>query len=307
MSTIKTKIKQLLQKKSFYENTLLIEHLLNNFSFITRKEYLTSCALNSSENGVSSRNYCNDEIIVSLTTYGKRLYEVYLAIESIMQQTIKPNKIVLWLGDDLKNQILPVFLQNQMKRGLEVKYCKDIRSYTKLIPSLKLFPSASIITVDDDVLYYPDLIENLINEHIKCPDLILCARMHFIKLLKNNKPDKYTKWIEGYNSFDISPLNFPTGVGGVLYPPNCFNDEVFNENVFLDICKYADDVWLKAMALFSNASSKKIFTHSKNGKDYYPNLQDTRLVDINIGKNMNDIQLSAVFDKYNLYEKLKSR
>jgi len=304
MPSIKLKIKKILQKIFIHSNTILIEQITNKFAFISRKEYLISCALNSIEPGISNIKYCNNEIIVSLTTYGKRLYDVYLAIESIMQQTKKPNRIVLWLGNELKETILPVFLTNQIKRGLEIRYCNDIKSFKKLIPSLKEFPSAVIITIDDDELYYSDLIENLINEHIKYPELILCARMHLIKLLSNKKLAKYLKWVQESNSTEISQLNFPTGTGGVLYPPNCFNNEVFNENVFLDICKYADDVWFKAMALLNNTSCKKIFTHNKNGNDFYHNIQESGLVDINIGQNMNDIQLKAVFDKYNLYEKL---
>ena len=303
MKNYKTILKQILQKMNYYKNTQLLEHLGYKLSFITRKEHLVTCALNSKEPGISDKKYFDNEIIVSLTTFGNRLYEVYLAIESIMQQTIKPNRIVLWLADDLKNTALPVFLLNQIKRGLEIRYCKDLKSYKKLIPSLTAFPSGAIITIDDDVLYFYDIIENIINEHKIHPDYILCGRMHLIKL-KNNKPDKYIKWTAGYNSYDISPLNFPTGVGGILYPPGCFTKEVLNEEVFMDICMYADDIWFKAMSLLNNTQIKKVFTHNKNCKDYFPNIQDGRLVEINIGKGMNDIQLKAVFNKYNLYDKL---
>ena len=306
MANIKLKIKNFLRKLNFYQNTLLINHLVSKFEYITRKEYLNNCALNCKESGISNTKYCNNEIIVSLTTFDKRLFEVYLTIESIMQQTYKPNRIILWLSEEIKDNKLPLFLLNQINRGLEVRYCKDIKSYKKLIPSLKAFPSASIITVDDDELYFFDLIENIINEHILNPDFILCTRMHYIKLKKNKKPDKYKKWKYGYNCYDISPLNFATGCGGVLYPPNCFNKEVLNEEVFFDICHYADDIWFKAMSLLNNVSVKKVFTHNKNSMDYYPNIQDSnsRLVEINIVKGMNDIQLKAVFDKYNLYDKL---
>ena len=303
MAKFKSRIIHILKKMNFYQNNMLINHLINNFTFITRKEHLMSCALNCKEPGISDTKYCDNEIIVSLTTFGNRLYEVYLAIESIMQQTFKPNRIVLWLADDLKSVKLPVYLLNQIKRGLEIRFCKDLKSYKKLIPALTSFPSASIITIDDDSLYFYDLIENIINEHIKYPNYILCGRMHLMKL-KKNKPDKYSKWIEGCNSYEISTLNFPTGVGGVLYPPNCFTNEVSNEDVFMDICKYADDIWFKAMSLLNDIPIKKIFTHTKIGKDYFPNVQDSRLIEINIGQGMNDIQLKAVFDKYNLYQKL---
>jgi len=171
---------------------------------------------------------------------------------------------------------------------------------------LTAFPSSVIITIDDDCLYHFDLIENLVNAYRKNPKMIYCTRMHRMKFINRSKLDKYKKWIWNYEDFDTSPLNFPTGVGGVLYPPNCFNNEVFNENVFLDICKYADDVWFKAMALLNNTSSQRIFIHNKGDGDLIPtvNIEDTQLSNINIAKSLNDIQLKAVFSKYNLYKRL---
>jgi hypothetical protein len=302
---MKKNIISFIEKIEFHKNRRLIQHLLNKFDFLTKKEHLTNCALNCNEPGISYNNYCDNEIIVSLTTYGKRLFEVFLAIESIMQQTLKPNKIVLWLAEELKNENIPVFIKNQTKRGLEIKYCKDIRSYKKLIPALIEYPKATIITIDDDAIYHYDLMENFINEHIKYPDLILSGRMHLMRLQKNGKPYEYSRWLNDSNSIDISPVNFPTGVGGILYPPDCFNSEVLNEEVFMKICGFADDIWFKSMALYNNTLSKNISTYRTKGRCYFSNVQDIKLADINVKKNMNDTQLKAVFDKYNLYDKLK--
>jgi len=306
MEKIKTRLKHFIKEKNKNLNALFAEHLEDRLKYICRNEYLNNSALNSNEPGISNEKYCDNEIIVSLTTYDDRLYEVYLTIESIMQQTLKPNKIILWLSDEMKHKNMPLVLRNQQNRGLEIKYCKDIRSYKKLIPALQMFPSSTIITIDDDHLYYFDLIENLVNEYRNNSSGILCARMHRIKLLNNNRPDKYTNWIHKYSSFDISPLNFPTGVGGVLYPPHCFCDEVFNEKVFMKICQYADDIWFKAMALQNNIMAHKIFTHNKSGEDHLKNknVQHISLSKVNVGEKMNDVQLKAVFDKYNLYDRL---
>lgn len=303
---IKAKMKNWVQKKISNLNDLFANKLAKKFSCICRAEYLNNCAQNCSEVGVVEEKYCDSEVIVSLTTYGMRLYEVYLAIESIMQQTLKPNRIILWLSDEMKNITMPLVLQNQQKRGLEIRYCKDIGSYTKLIPALKAFPSAAIITIDDDHIYHFDVIENLVNAYKNNPALIHCARMHKMKLLNNAKLEKYRKWTYESESFDVSPLNFPTGNGGVLYPPGSFNKEVFNENVFMDICKYADDVWFKTMALLHGTMAKKIFTHNKKGNEHLEisNTQYSALSKINIHRGMNDVQLKAVFDKYNLYDKL---
>jgi len=283
-----------------------INFLVKRFEYTCRAESLNNYVQNSSERGVSDAKHGDNNIIVSLTTYGKRLYDVYLTIESIMRQTMKPNKIILWLADELKNSDIPVTLRKQRERGLEIRYCKDLLSYKKLIPALAAFPSDVIITIDDDVLYFYDLIENMVNSYKKNPELIHCARMHRIKMINSKTPDKYENWTRNYDDSDVSPLNFSVGGGGILYPPHCFTEEVFNEKVFTDICKYADDVWFKAMALLNGVMSKKVFTHNKGGEDYFTNatVQDTALYQINGRQSMNDIQIKAVFDRYNLYERL---
>lgn len=95
--------------------------------------FLMTQALSCSESGTSAERYADHEIIVSLTSHGRRIFDVSVAIESIMQGTVKPNRIVLWLSEQMRGKSLPVVLQRQMARGLEVAFCKDIGSHTKLI------------------------------------------------------------------------------------------------------------------------------------------------------------------------------
>ena len=170
-----------------------------------RRFQLIEHILHDSELGVTNQRYTDHDIIVSLTTYGKRLNDVAFTIESIMQQTMKPNRIILWLEDGLKEQHLPEALKNQMSRGLEIDYCKDIRSYKKLIPTLKLYPEAAIITIDDDALYEYDLLEHLISAYINQPQYIHASRVHRIRIEKN-VVQSYQKWnqrIEAVGTFAI--------------------------------------------------------------------------------------------------------
>lgn len=272
--------------------------------YFVRAEHLKECIYKCKEPGVSLERYCEHEVIVSLTTFGKRLYDVATTIESIMQGSMLPNRIVLWLGEEHRDKELPLSLQLQQKRGLQVEYCKDIRSYTKLIPSLKKFPNEIIITIDDDLVYEKDLVENLFRTHKTHPNSICANRIHEIVLDSSGKPIPYRNWKWGSNPVASSPLNFLTGVGGVLYPPQCFDVEVLNEEVFLDICKFADDIWFYAMAKKKGTDIVKSFTHSSRGEDYVLNLdvQDAGLHNVNYSiENRNDIQFKAVFNRYNLY------
>jgi hypothetical protein len=291
------------------------EFIIKETEKIVRVAQLRENLLTSKEQGITDTQYCEHDIIVSLTSYGKRIYDVCLTIESLMEQTLKPNKIILWLAETEFNH--SELLQSLLKletRGLSIEFCRDIRSYTKLIPSLEKYPDDIIITVDDDALYPYDLIENLVNSYKKNPELIHFCKGHRIKLKdtqgnEENIIARYVDWNHCISDFTVDKLNFPTGVGGILYPPHCFHSDVTNENLFMDLCPSGDDIWFKAMALLKGTLSKKVYTHKKNGMDYIDlgseSQQETALVHINWGQGKNDEQIKAVFTKYNLFNLLQ--
>ena len=152
------------------------------------------------------------------------------------------------------------------------------------------------------------MIEHLILAYLQKPQYIHASRVHKILMDKNGELLPYNNWILRSKELGPNRLNFATGVGGVLYPPNSLDKEVFNEKVFLDICKYADDVWFYAMALKKGTLINKVYTRDPGGNDYLVNegVQDLALKRINTtGDMMNDQQIKSVFDKYNLYDSLQ--
>lgn len=282
-----------------------IKRLIAKTKYRIKAAMMSYCAKHCEASGVTRERIADAEVIVSLTTFGKRLQEVHLAIESIMQGKVKPNRIMLWISEDYKDTVLPQPLQRQQARGLEVMFCKDIRSYTKLVPALRQYADSVIVTIDDDNIYRPELLRNLLAAHAETPDEIIANRVHRVRKNADGTMKSYSEWAWESSIEDASYLNFLTGVGGVLYPKRCFCDEVLNENVFLDICKYADDVWFYAMAIKSGRLIRKIHTISKGGCEYLenPDVQDVGLFHTNLetAQNSNDVQLKAVFEKYNLH------
>lgn len=275
-----------------------------------KKDALLMLALNTVEKGVTVETIAERPVIVSLTTHGKRLYEVPMTIESIMQGTVKPNRIILWLDKDVEGDTLPVLLDKQRERGLEILYNKrNIRSFTKLIPTLRLCPDAIIVTIDDDMFYQPDMLEGLLVAHKKYPYDVLANRVDTIVLGSDGKPITCLKWKLFQKPKDISPLNVALGVEGVLYPPNAFDGEVLNEEVFLSICPTADDLWFKAMELKAGTGVRHVYTHYERGGGAIPNIdtQDVGLMYINENVNdcRNDIQLKEVFARYDLFDRLR--
>jgi len=267
----------------------------------------TQLSYASNEIGITSNLYCKEEIIISLTTYSKRIYDVHLVIESLFNQTFKANKIILWLAENEFNiHNIPSILSKMQDRGLIINFYADLRSYKKMIPTLLYYSGSTIITVDDDVIYPRDLIERFIKGHIENPNMILFGRGHQMTFSEDGKLKPYREWKFDINEETITKLNFPTGIGGILYPVGSLNSEVTNDKLFMRLAPYGDDIWFKVMSLLNGIQVKKIHIPFKFDQ-YYTIIrrsQDISLYHINRGKNENDKQIKDTFDYFNLWEML---
>lgn len=207
-------------------------------------------------NSLGITNYESD-VIISLTSFPQRMYEIHYTIYSLLNQTVKPAEVVLWLGEEQfpnYEKDIPEKVLKLQKNGLTIKFHKNLRSYTKLVPALKEYPNRNIVTVDDDIYYENNFLEKLIQAHAQFPDYIICHRAHKVKFSKGTIAP-YKKWNKCIDNPKASYLNFLTGVGGVLYPPNCLYKDVFNEELFTKLAPKADDVWFWAMAVLNNTKT----------------------------------------------------
>lgn len=243
-----------------------------------------------------------DELyIVSLTSFPARIDDVWICIESILRQTFKPDKIILWLAtEQFPDKKIPKSVSQLKTRGLEVRFCEEnIRAHKKYLHTLKNYPKANIITVDDDLYYDDTLLENLYLLHKKHPNYIVTNRAHKIKFDKNNKVKVYRKWSHNVTTKEASHLLLATGGAGTLYPPKSLHPEVINEEVLKKLCFLADDIWLKCMAI---KQGTKVVTNSKYNKDPLSirKSQMEKLVSANVLSGGNDQQLKAVCTHYNI-------
>ena len=199
-----------------------------------------------------------NNIIISLTTYGNRLKDIKYTLYSLFSQSLKPDKIVLWLDYSFDNNYTFKLLKKFIDNGLEIKFTKDIGPYTKLIPALKEYPDAIIVTADDDIYYINNWLEKLYNSYIEDKSSIHCHRAHKIKI-SGNTILPYEKWNKQVISRGNAGYNyFLTGVGGVLYPPKIFSNEVFNEDKFLTLTPKADDIWFWGMAVLNGVKIRPV-------------------------------------------------
>lgn len=240
------------------------------------------------------------KIIVSLTSYPARINSVVIVLGILLRQTVKPDKIVLYLASDqFRDKKLPLWLRLQVRCGIEIMFCRDLKPHKKYFYAMQKYPDDIIITVDDDVYYDKDLIKSLYLSYQRHPDAVSAARTHLITFDRNSQINSYLDWGKKYSEIIDKPniRLCATGVGGVIYPPHCMHGELFNEEKIKKLCLTADDLWLKIMQLMNNtavvriAENKKL--HSIGGS------QSNSLWEKN--KWANDSQLQNILEEYNEY------
>nr|BCN18455.1 hypothetical protein [Vibrio cholerae] len=280
---------------------------LFNFQYVLERKlralFYLERVLESKEMLINEDRAKNKGVIVSLTTYSNRINDVHLVIESLGCQTIKPAQILLWLDEEEFNvDTIPECLKMQMERGLTVKFCSNVKSYKKLIPTLKINPDKIIITIDDDVLYPHYFIEKLLNSHCLHPNAIIGYRGHRITWDKKGNFNRYDKWEGEYQGGEESYDILLTGMGGVLYPPHCLHEYTCDESLFLKLAPNADDLWFKVMSILARKKSKIIKPQGEFFMDFISldTNQDIALFHSNTQNGGNDIQFKKLIERFGL-------
>jgi hypothetical protein len=272
--------------KKFLYSSLINSYINAKYFIQINKVYLN---INSQNQSIKNHNL-NKELLVSLTSYYKRFSTLPLVLDSLQRQTIKPDKIELWIENkDIK------FLPKKISKfkNVNVRVCEnDLFSYKKIIPALIENQNRFIVTFDDDIIYSNKSLEQLVNKAKIYPEDIIANRVHKMKIV-NNVPDNYNNW--NLNNTDNHSLNFFTGIGGVLYPPNCFYKDVTNIECFKELCPHNDDIWLNWMIKLN----KKNIVNSKFNKKFVMIKKiKSGLFKKNVKQNFNDEQIKRVIKKY---------
>lgn len=286
----------------------LEENLHSSVRYTIIKQQLTQRLLYSQEKGVATPGDSRSPIVVSLTTHGSRIHTVAFAIESIFSQTLKPNNVVLYLSEkEFSTRPLPLTLVRQQERGLEVRFVDDLGPHTKLIPALKDFPEAIIVTIDDDYMYPFDLLERLVRAHESHPGAVCCSHSRMMKSNQSGILLPYDLFEMCFPDSDYLSNNLlAEGFGGVLYPPRSLSEEVFNLEQLRKLAPSADDLWFKAMELLAETPVVQIARNRYWFQTITSEIavQDSGLKLYNNDKQGNDRQLKSLFSHYDLYRKI---
>ena len=251
--------------------------------------------------GLNTTESRDKRIIVSLTSYPERIKTVPYVIASLLKQTMKPDKIILWLGSaKFPDKKLPKIFEKIKRCGVDIEFRKDVGPHTKYFYAFKEYPEDLVITFDDDVIYDHDIVETLYAAYLEYPGYVYAMRVDKINFTDDGNLTGYLKFDIGYRTpkGHTSHAYLATGVGGVLYPPHCVHDEIFNLDAMIRLCPKADDIWLKIMELMNDMRVIHVCEEGKvQGWDTLGS-QGTALGHSNMTGGENDVQMKAVLNAY---------
>lgn len=244
------------------------------------------------------------KIIVSLTTIPQRIEAAAKVIEGMLTQSIRPDIILLNLGIELFKDIeLPQKIKDLKNNGIQIRYCQDLGCHTKYYYAMKQFPNDIIITIDDDIIYSNTLIENLYHSYLQFPKAISAMRVHCITFdINNNMLAPYKKWHTDCSEYIGIPSMklFATGVGGVLYPPHCMDNQLFDDLIFRKLAPKQDDIWLKFMQLLSTTPC--VLAKRQAPLEFIGDTQDIGLCYSNVQGGQNDLCIEELLDFFDREE-----
>ena len=239
-------------------------------------------------------------VIVSLTSYPARFEAAARTLEPLFRQTVVPDGIELWLAEDEASPTeLPTCLEELVRAGLEVKWlARSLKPHTKYYGALREHPDDIVITIDDDIVYPLDLVQRLLEMHYRHPEAVIANRTHIVTLDEGGALAPYQEWIFEQTRLCDTPRTdlIATGVGGVLYPPHAFDDEVFDEAAIRATSLMADDLWLMVHEL--RLKIPVVSTGANATLTYVPGTQENGLFVDNLNGGRNNDILTVLFERY---------
>ena len=163
------------------------------------------------------KKYMECRVVVSLTTTPDRIKKIKPVLKSLLDQTIKVDRIILNIPNSCNGSKYDV--PEDYKDICNVYNCgRDYGPGTKFIPTILRETSANtiIIMLDDDYIYSKDFLETILNKYKKNPDCSICTKEAMlikpefldVNVIYTNKKYIDDDWIKKYIKSNIINLDY---------------------------------------------------------------------------------------------------
>ncbi|HIE9167013.1 MULTISPECIES: glycosyltransferase [Klebsiella] len=192
-------------------------------------------------------------LIVNLTTTHSRLDLCSITLFSLLNQSVSPDKIRVWISEEsyLSDQgvkKIPDFLLklNKFNDIVEFVYTKNTGPYRKIFPALKIAGENDVLVyADDDVVYHKEWLEKLFSTFNKYQRMnVVAARVRLKKKNIFNKYKSYVAYPICLTERTLSRDYIITGLGGaILMKKHIASQYIYMED-YIEIAPKTDDLWI---------------------------------------------------------------
>ena len=192
----------------------------------TEEEIDSRFIFNYIQSNVNNNQY---DVIVSLTSFPNRFKNANLIIKClnslVYQKTQYRYHIVMTLFKDdiplLPSEVLEFCLIHDIEI---LPCCQDIRGNKKFFYVCQKYPNNPIIMVDDDLIFFDNLVDSLMNKYMTQKNVIWTGWCQILNINKDGK--LYYCESLMHNSNDETPsFRYKFGSGsGTLIPPHLIDD-----------------------------------------------------------------------------------
>lgn len=184
--------------------------------------------------------------VLSLTTLPGRIQKLRPVVECLNQQTACVDAILVNVPHRLRRSgqryQIPAWLPRQPL--VQIRRCTDYGPATKLLGALEAErnPDCVIITVDDDVLYPPSMVESYLHYQARYGPHVYCSAGFNIL-----DPEAYSRDVRQGRRFErghLRQVHVAEGYGSVAYRRGFFDDDIFEISNLPDFLLYSDDLFI---------------------------------------------------------------
>lgn len=236
-------------------------------------------------------------VVITLTSYKIRTKFLIKTLQSLIMQDVGYDLIVVWLAPQDYEEML-AHLEAYRKFKVEIRLApRDLKSYKKIVFSAELWKDSLLVTADDDILYRKSWLKELLLQYKPSEKVVPGHRGSLVGMLPNGEIADYMSW-KKVQKGDVPRSDlFLTSGGGNLYPPGCFSSMFFREDIFMEICPTADDLWQYALLLLNGYKFKLVPSSSREIITWRGSQQDA-LWHTNLNFGQNDVQFRKIRDLF---------
>jgi hypothetical protein len=198
------------------------------------------------------------DVIVTLTTLPSRIGRIDLTLKSLLRQTVSPAAIRLNVPATSRREAAAYYIPSGLTElaSIRIERCEDLGPSTKLIPTLlDADPEQRLLVVDDDRVYHPHFVEQMVTLADAHPDVAIAGsgwdapadlvdRPTTLAATLFGRPPAPIKCTRVRGQRDVDVIQ---GLSGYLVKPKFFDREaLIDYSTAPGAAFFVDDVWISA-------------------------------------------------------------